>query len=141
MSVKKAVKKRDAKPKVVEVLPRVKKQPPPVAPNANCPVSGIVGKFAVIESNRNGMTFSIEDVRVHGVFDTFADALAFVKDDAEDVYDASGGGGGNLEKWGSDCLVVEVKSVVRPVPEIEVKMTVKTVAGEASERVRRARKS
>lgn len=121
----------------VKILSKERKQkttakpaPKPDLPPGVFRVSDLVGKTLVIEGSRNDGTFKFGEASVLGAYNNEKEALEALCEESADVFESdSGNSREDLENWGSDALIVEVRRVVRPVPKVSVKCGIKVIAG------------
>lgn len=93
-------------------------------------ITTVVGSTLVIEAERNNGTLGTGGNEIFGAFANEAEALKRIAENAKDTFaDDSGSTLYDLENWGSDYLIVEVKRVVRPVPRVNVECDIKIIAG------------
>lgn len=93
-------------------------------------IKNLIGKIIVIDTTKNDGKFDLSSAELRGVFTSEKLALDYVRNDAKDTYDGDPSNDmQDLDNWGSDVLIVEVKRVVRPVPSVKVSCSVKTIAG------------
>ena len=108
-----------------------RKAPKVILPPGHVYVADCPGRFLVLEGMKNDGTVDLKDLA--GVRGPFVSAKAAEDDIRKDAVDTFEGDPestlDDLENWGSDCLIVEVKRVVRPVPVVSVKAEIKTIAG------------
>lgn len=123
---------------IVSVQRKTKPKPKQPAPSKSAlppgtfDIAGLVGKTLIIDTTANGGTFRLKDATVEGVFDNESRAVAHICESSADTFENDSDGSlEDLENWGSDVLIVEVKRVVRPVPRVSVKCEIKEIAGGA----------
>ena len=96
-------------------------------------VADCVGKFLVVEGDKSGGVIDLESLTaVRGPFKSIQAAEKDIRDDAIDTFESDPGNSRDmedLENLGSDCLIVEVKRAVRPVPTVKVGCEIKTIGG------------
>lgn len=126
---------------IVAILPRAKPKKPAEKPEAPAQpklpegvfrVADMIGKTVVIEGSKNDGTFSCDCTEVFGVYKDEKAALKDLADRNADEFDESDKSSDG-ETWASDCLIVEVKRVVRPVPRVKVNCDIRVVAGGAKD--------
>jgi hypothetical protein len=100
-----------------------------VKPPENKPtVHGMIGKFVVIEANSNADTFDVKESDVHGIFDTEKRAIDHICEQTRKDFEADNDSNIHVgEDWAGDCLIVEIKRVVRPVITAAVTCEIKDV--------------
>lgn len=103
----------------------------PALPEGVFNVSDLVGKLLVIESDNNTGRMKLLGLPVSaGPFKSNADVDRHLIEDGIDTFEGSDRSSlDDLEHWGSDCLIVEVKRVVRQVPVVKVGCEVQDVSG------------
>lgn len=103
----------------------------PRLPEGVFEVADLVGKLLVIESDGNSGTMRVVGFPVSaGPFNTHEEADRHMADEAVELFDGSDrSSADDLEHWGSDALVVEVKRVVRTVPTMKVGCEIREIAG------------
>lgn len=112
--------------------PKAAKKPAvPELPPGSVRVADCVGTFLVVEGDKNGGVIDLESLTaVRGPFKSIQAAEKDIRDDAIATYSGDRGNSlSDLENWGSDCLIVEVKRAVRPVPTVKVGCEIETIAG------------
>lgn len=100
-----------------------------VKPPENKPTAhGMIGKFVVIEANSNADTFDAKESDVHGIFDTEKQAIDHICEQTRKDFEADNDSNIHVgEDWAGDCLIVEIKRVVRPVITATVTCEIKDV--------------
>lgn len=102
----------------------------PALPEGIFNVTDLVGKLLVIESDNNSGQMRVVGTSVSaGPFKSHADVVRHMVADGIETFEGSDRSSmDDLEHWGSDCLVVEVKRVVRQVPVVKVGCDVRDVS-------------
>lgn len=113
---------------VVEILSAP--EPAPKPEPGFLRVADLIGKVLVIESDGNSGIIKTGSAELVGyAFKDEAAALAHIRKDSAGTFEDGGEiTTEDLENWGSDCLIVEVKRVVRPVPTVKIGCEILTVA-------------
>ena len=108
-----------------------RKEPKASLPPGHVYVADCPGRFLVLEGVKNDGTVDLKDLaEVRGPFASAKAAEDDIRKDAVDTFEGDPDSRmEDLENWGSDCLIVEVKRVVRAVPVVTVKAEIKTIAG------------
>lgn len=91
-------------------------------------VNSMIGKFIAIEAFGTRDDFNVKETDILGIFDTEKLAIDHICEDAKENFEADNEATiKDGEDWASNCLIVEIKRVVRPVITATVKCEVKDV--------------
>lgn len=91
-------------------------------------VNSMIGKFVVIEAFGTSDEFNVKESDILGIFDTEKKAIDHICEDAKENFEADNEATiRDGEDWASNCLIVEIKRVVRPILTATVKCEVKDV--------------
>lgn len=91
-------------------------------------IADMVGKFIAIEAFGASEEFNVNESDILGIFDTEKLAIDHICEDAKENFEADNEATiKDGEDWASNCLIVEIKRVVRPILTATVKCEVKDV--------------
>ena len=108
--------------------PTTKKPAVAPSPKKKPTIADVVGKFIAIESFGMSEEFNVKESDILGIFDTEKKAIDHICEDAKENFEADKEATINDGEYlASNCLIVEIKRVVRPVITATVKCEVKDV--------------